>query len=133
MNDHYSRREFIKLSSVRVVGSGTVKAPLALRAQAEKSDVHAVDLVAGVRLELLVKRREQLVADLVCVVALPADQMMVVAAGDLVDQLAVADMRRQQEALFGEEGERAVHGGFRDAGYGFPSLVPDLERRQVAG
>jgi len=72
---------------------------LAVWAQAKERDMHAVDLVACIGLELLVERFEQVVADLPGIAAHAADQVMVGVAGDLVHQLPAAHVRRQDQPL----------------------------------
>jgi hypothetical protein len=81
-----------------------VLAGLAVWAQAKKSNVDVIDLVTGAGLELLVEQLEQVVADLTGAAAVTADQVVVVAPGDLIHELTIPDMRGQHQALLGQEG-----------------------------
>ena len=77
---------------------------LASRAQAKKSNMDVIDLVTSAGLELLVERLEQVVVDLTGAAADAADQVVVVAPGDLINELTIPDMRGQHQALLGQEG-----------------------------
>jgi hypothetical protein len=104
---------------------------LAGRAQAKKSYVDVIDLVTGAGLELLVKRLEQVVADLTGAAATAADQVVVVAPGDLIHELTIPDMRGQHQALLGQEAQCAVDGRIGQAGQRCGGFLADGDWGQV--
>lgn len=89
--------------------------------------MHAVDAVTGAGLELLVQLGQQLVVDFVGGAAPAADQVVVLALGDLVDQRSAADVGRQDDALPGQEAQRAVDGGFGDGGQALLEALENLQ------
>jgi hypothetical protein len=61
--------------------------------------VHAVNLVAGSVLELLVKVGEQGVVDLLRLAAGAANQVVMSGLGEFIDKLPAPDMGRQDQSL----------------------------------
>jgi hypothetical protein len=84
---------------------------LALRAKTEKCDVHSVDLEPGALLEFLIEVLQRIVGDLASLPTIAADQMVVSTIGNLINQLSITDMRRQDQTLFGQETQGAVDRG----------------------
>ncbi len=74
--------------------------------------MRAVDFKAGLFFELGKQGGELRVVNLNRVAAFPANQVMVVAPGGFINEMPVADMRDQYQALVGQEIQRAVNGGF---------------------
>ena len=104
---------------------------LAVWAQAKKSNVDVIDLVTGASLELLVERLEQVVVDLTGAAAVAADQVVVVAPGDLINELTIPDMRGQHQALLGQEAQCAVDGRISQARQRCGGLLADGDWGQV--
>lgn len=91
-----------------------------------------IEFVPGGRSKLAVQFRQRRVIHGNGRAAVLADQVMVVLFGQFIDQLAVAHVRRQREAVLCQELERAIHGRFGETGLGAPRLFVDLGRREVS-
>lgn len=63
--------------------------------------------------------------------ASPADQVIVVVFGDLVNQLPRADVGSQDKILLGQEDQRPVDGGFREAGHHLAGALENFGWREV--
>ncbi len=74
--------------------------------------MRAVDFKASLFFKLGKQRGQLAVIDLNGITAFAANQVMVVAPGGLVNEMPVADMRDQYQALVGQEIQRAVNGRF---------------------
>ncbi len=91
----------------------------------------AVYFVPRLGAELLVHRRQQIVADLDGVPAGAADDVMMAVRGGLIDEPAIANVRYQRQSVLCQEVERAIDGRFRKAGHARACALEDLLGRQV--
>lgn len=91
-----------------------------------------MDCEAGFGLQLLEERLQVGVGDFDAVIARPANQVMMLVPGGLVNQLPVTNVRYQQQPLVGQEGQGAVDGRFGQFGeYPVGALV-NFASAQVA-
>lgn len=93
--------------------------------------MHAVDLEACVILELPIECLEQHMIDFLRTPTFTADQVVVVAASDFIDELPIANMRCQDHALLAEEAQRPVNGCLGDAWHFLLGLVEYFHRQHV--
>lgn len=91
----------------------------------------AVNLVSGALMKLFIQYFEQIMLDLNGLPAGPADEVVVVVTGGLVNQPAIADMSNQRQAVVCQEIQRAVNRCFSQPGHAPGRALEDHRREKM--
>lgn len=93
--------------------------------------MNRVDPEAGPILQAVKEGNQLCVVNVLHLPADPADQVVVVVPGDLVDQLPVTDVRHQDQALLGQKVKRPVDGGLGQPRELAVDLLEDFARGEM--
>ena len=91
-----------------------------------------IDLVACAGLQLVIELTKQLMLDFMRCAATTADQVMVGVTGCFVNQLPIADVRRQDQSLQSEKIQGAVDGRLGQAWQILAGALVNFERREMS-